>query len=95
MPGTGRQLEPVYRWLGATMTELRETKGLSQTEVARRMGLDPSTVMHWEQGRNRVKMHAFLAWCRTVGVDPADVISRVLQETAETGQNECRDKPKT
>lgn len=90
-----RELEPVYGWLGATMTELREAKKLSQTEVARRLGLDPSTVTHWEQGSNRVKLHALLNWCRAVGVDPADVVTRVVQETDEAEQEACRDKPKT
>lgn len=90
-----QELEPVYSWLGATMTELRKAKGLTQTEVAERMGVHVTTVTYYEQGGNRVRLHALLAWCRAVGADPADVVTRVVQETDEAEQEACRDKPKT
>lgn len=95
MPGVERRLEPVYDWLGAIMTELREAQGLSQRDVAQRMERDASTVAYYEQGKSRVKMHAFLAWCRALDVDPADVFSRVLQDSGEAERGACRSTPTT
>lgn len=36
----------------------RHQTGLSQTAVARTLGVDPSTVSHWERGRTRVPAYA-------------------------------------
>src|SRR2546423_12869500 len=40
--------------LSARMRELRARQGLKQSELARRMGLDPSIPSLWEQGKRLV-----------------------------------------
>jgi transcriptional regulator with XRE-family HTH domain len=35
------------------LTELREASGLSQSDVARHIGVDPSAVNRWEHGKAR------------------------------------------
>src|SRR5919197_4450081 len=40
--------------LSARMREIRARQGLKQSEVARRMGLDPSIPSLWEQGKRLV-----------------------------------------
>jgi transcriptional regulator with XRE-family HTH domain len=37
--------------LAIRMREIRVRQGLKQAEVARRMGLDPSTTSLWERGK--------------------------------------------
>lgn len=79
----GQELEPVYGWLGAVMTELREARNLTQTEVARRMGVDPSTITHYELCNNRMRMHVFVNWCKAVEVDPVVAFRRMTERMDE------------
>lgn len=37
--------------IGITFAQARIKAGLSQTEVARRLGIDQSTVSYWESGK--------------------------------------------
>lgn len=37
--------------IGITFTQARIRAGLSQSEVARRLGIDQSTVSYWESGK--------------------------------------------
>ena len=39
--------------LGRRIRQAREERGLSQSQVARELGVLPSTVNHWEAGRSR------------------------------------------
>jgi DNA-binding XRE family transcriptional regulator len=43
------------------ISEARKTLGLSQTEMAREMGVSQSTVWRWEEGKLRVSPLAKLA----------------------------------
>ena len=50
--------------LGARIAALRRDKGLSQTELARRLGVSPSAVGRYEQGRREPAAALIVALAR-------------------------------
>lgn len=57
--------------------ERREAKGLSQSELARRIGLERQQVAVWEKARNKPSEENFLALARILGTS----ISYLFGET--------------
>lgn len=43
------------------LRELREAKGLSQKDVANRIGVTPGSVAHWELGMKNISMRNLIA----------------------------------
>jgi len=56
-----------------TIRDLREAAGLTQLELAVRVGVTPSAVYNWERGRNEPKATQLRALARAFGV-PMDEI---------------------
>lgn len=52
-----REIEPVYRMLGAKVAQLREALGWTQQDLARRIALTRTSVANIEAGRQRVLLH--------------------------------------
>jgi DNA-binding transcriptional regulator YiaG len=52
--------------LGERVVRARQRTGMTQKDLARRLGVDPSTLAHWEYGRrepmpvNRATLEAFV-----------------------------------
>lgn len=55
------------------ISEARKTLGLSQTEMAREMGVSQSTVWRWEEGKLRISPLAKLAADLLVGAKKGEV----------------------
>lgn len=64
---------PTYIRLRALLIEARERAGLTQAEVAQRLGRVQSFVSKYEQGERRLDVVDFLAVCECLTVDPADL----------------------
>ncbi len=60
--------------LSQRIRELRSRQGLKQSEVARRMGLDPSIPSLWEQGKRPVPSNRLRALAEALGVTVAALI---------------------
>lgn len=45
--------EPAPEGLGEEIIAFRRRHGLSQKKLARLLGIDPSTIAHWERGKNQ------------------------------------------
>ena len=69
---------PVYVRLRALLVEAREHAGLTQAEVAQRLGRVQSFVSKYEQGERRLDVVDFLAVCECLKADPAELL-RELQ----------------
>lgn len=55
--------------IGAAVRHYREAAGLTQDELARRSGLSPSTISHWEQGaRDQPRVRDVRAVAEALGV---------------------------
>ncbi len=63
--------------LSQRIRELRTRQGLKQSEVARRMGLDPSIPSLWEQGKRPVPSSRLRALAEALGVAVADLLEGV------------------
>lgn len=62
-----RRSDPV--WVGKRLAKLREQAGLSQDQVAKRMGADRSTPYRMERGKNTQRLDLLAAYCTVVGAD--------------------------
>ncbi|BAZ67310.1 helix-turn-helix transcriptional regulator [Pelatocladus sp. BLCC-F211] len=56
------------------IAKLREEQGLTQRQIAERLGVDVSTVRNWEKGREGVKMFVRVAkLCELFDCQPTDL----------------------
>ena len=60
--------------LSARMREIRARQGLKQSEIARRMGLDPSIPSLWEQGKRPVPANRIGSLAEALGVSVNELL---------------------
>jgi transcriptional regulator with XRE-family HTH domain len=70
---------PRHEALRALLVEMREKAGLSQAEVARRLGQYQSFVARVEGGQRRVDVVEFLDFADAISFDPQNAIRRLLR----------------
>ena len=56
-----------------TLKELREASGLTQLEVAYKLGVTPQTVYMWETGRREPLARVFVKLARLYDASPFDI----------------------
>lgn len=59
---------PRYQVLQAGLVEMRKKAGLSQVQMAERLGVGQSYVSKIERGQAYVDVLVFVDWCLTCGV---------------------------
>ena len=64
-----------YKRFAKLLAQLRNERGVSQYELARRLGVDQSYVSKYESARRRLDVIEFLRITTALGVDPAAVIA--------------------
>ncbi|SCW61128.1 Helix-turn-helix [Rhizobium mongolense subsp. loessense] len=69
-----------HRALIALLIEKREASGLTQTELADKLGEYQSFVARLESGQRRVDVIEFLELSRILDFDPYDALRRLSQE---------------
>ncbi|MDU0364475.1 helix-turn-helix transcriptional regulator [Rhizobium sp. 25PS6] len=69
-----------HRALIALLVEKREASGLTQTELADRLGEYQSFVARLESGQRRVDVVEFLELARILNFDPLDALRRLAKE---------------
>ncbi|CUW37721.1 putative transcriptional regulator [Magnetospirillum sp. XM-1] len=78
------QYPEIYRRFGQLLAEERTSRGLSQSEVARRLGKPPSAVWKYENGELRLDVVEFLAFAKAVGFDPLDLMRRLAVQDEQS-----------
>ena len=68
----------------ALLKHERHRVGLTQQEVAQRLGVPQSFVAKYEGGERRLDLIEFLAIARAVESDPVDLLARLLEATTQT-----------
>lgn len=73
---------PVHRDLIVAMVAARKAVGMTQRDVAKKLGKPPSLVAKVESIERNLSILEFLAWMKAIGLSPADLLSQ-LPEHAE------------
>jgi len=67
-----------YKKLIAALREMRQSKGITQTELAKRLRRPQSFVAKYEQGERRLDVIEFVTIAEMIGVDPIALIRSAL-----------------
>ena len=70
--------KPAYADLGKHLASVRESVGLSQEELAKKLGRVQSFVAKTETGRRRLDVIEFVEFATALGVRPERLLSGVL-----------------
>ncbi len=68
-----------YDTLRATLVALRKDAGVTQVELAERLGRPQQFVSKVERGERRLDLVEFIAVCRALRLDPKDAFAVVLR----------------
>lgn len=75
------QYPELYTRFGQMLAEERERRGLTQSEVARRLSKPPSAVWKYENSELRLDVIEFIALANAIGFDPQEMIGRLTKKT--------------
>ncbi|MGV3615165.1 MAG: helix-turn-helix domain-containing protein [Fimbriimonas sp.] len=64
----------------AIIAAKRQKAGLSQRELSRRLGLNPTTFWQLEQGRRGLQVTELVEAARVLGEDPIELLRQCLRE---------------
>jgi transcriptional regulator with XRE-family HTH domain len=74
-----RQTQKLRSKAGHWLRELRETRGLSQRELAKKVGAEYYTfISQLEHGRGRIPPDRYLVWADALGVEPSDFVRGLM-----------------
>lgn len=68
-----------YKTVVEYLVELRKRQGVTQVELARRLGRTQQFVSFIETRERRLDVVEFYAYVRALGVDPTEVIAKLYQ----------------
>jgi transcriptional regulator with XRE-family HTH domain len=71
-----------YQEFGRRVRAARDDAGLSQEELASRVGLSRGSIANIERGAQRVALHTFVEIAAALGVDSVRLIPQTLGRTA-------------
>lgn len=72
-----------HRHLVAVLIEARQASGLTQADLAARVGKDQSFVSIIERGQRRVDVLEFVALARAMDADPGKLFDRVARKLSK------------
>ena len=75
-----------YQRIGALITDLRNKKSMSQTQLARKLNVSPKTVSKWENGHGLPHIDTLHKLCEILDVDINEILSseRINSEQFDT-----------
>lgn len=74
---------PHYRAVIETLKNARISAGMSQRQLAQRIGKHPSFVNKIELIERRLDILEFIAIARAIGAEPAELLSKMVAELPE------------
>ncbi len=75
----GAVFSPAYRTFLDCLIEARRSTGVTQVEVATRLGKPQSYVSKVERGERRLDVVEFTDWAGALGADPLDLYASYLK----------------
>jgi transcriptional regulator with XRE-family HTH domain len=73
-----RELKESRRRLCTALREAREAAGLTQTDLAKRLGVGQSYVSKIENGDRRIEVAELVLVCRALDIDPVKFIKAII-----------------
>lgn len=77
---------PEFEQFVAMLREARAASGLSQMQLAKKVGRDQSIVSRWETGELRMDLVQLRDFCRAIGVSLTDFVADFDQRASTRGQ---------
>lgn len=74
---------PRHKRLLKLMLELRDSRSLTQAEIAARLGRPQSFVSKYETGERRLDVIEFCDVLHTLGADPVEFLAELLRQEAD------------
>ena len=71
---------PRYQALQGRLVALRKTAGLSQVQMAERLGVGQSYISKIERGEAYVDVLIFVDWCQACGVTPGSTLDQLFSD---------------
>ncbi|GHT83514.1 transcriptional regulator [Betaproteobacteria bacterium] len=68
----------MYESLQKALVEVRQSKGLTQTEIATHLGKPQSFVSKYESGERRLDVIEFLEVCQALSVKPLNILNKII-----------------
>lgn len=72
---------PIYKELRRILTEARSAAGLTQAQVAQRLGRPQSFMSKWEGAERHLDVTEFFGLCEAIGISASDVFKAIEQRT--------------
>lgn len=68
--------------LSQILANARRIDGLSQIELARRLGVSQSQISKYENGDREISVAFLIIWSKEIGVDIHEILERLREEVA-------------
>jgi DNA-binding XRE family transcriptional regulator len=72
-----KPIEGCHQALGARVRMIRETLGLNQEELAKRVGILRTSITNIEAGRQRMLLHSVEDFARALGTTPKHLLKGI------------------
>lgn len=72
------QFAVIYRKVPPLLAEMRTNAGLTQRQLAVRIGKSQSWVFKSEAASRRIDIAEFLEWCRGCDIEPVEAFKRLI-----------------
>lgn len=66
--------------IGAWLMNERIKRGLSQQDIADRLGTTRTAVHYWESGKRTIYAVNMINYCNALNVDPAELINDIMNK---------------
>jgi transcriptional regulator with XRE-family HTH domain len=73
------QFATIYRNVPTVLREMRQAAGMTQRQLAKRVGKTQAWVFKSESADRRIDIAEFLEWCVGCGVDPVDAFKKLVR----------------
>ncbi len=75
---------PVDRWIGSRLRIKRTSRGMSQQELSKLLGVDRNNLVRFEAGTERVNANLLFRIAKLLGVSPDYFFRGYIEEKAKT-----------
>lgn len=73
----------LYAFIGEQLKSHRETRGLTQLQLAERVNLERTSITNIERGKQKLPLHVLFGVCHSMGIAVSDVLPRMDQVLEE------------